>query len=502
MTSRRIGAAASWARWAGITLVVCLALVPIWGASRPATQDGPSHVYNAALANWVRGAHAPFDSAFDVKTGVQPNVATQVGLSFLGVRLGWGLAERVFASVVLIAGFLAILALSPAEPLMVMVGAWFASSWFLWMGFYDFALSIPCFVGLLLVLRRPPRDSRTLGILCAFILLYFTHVFSLAVGAAIAAFAIASDVRAGRGSWRELLVVVPALLAIAIGMVGGGAGSGGMAWSEPIRGRLTDFAAGDFLTTLVDLDTVVGVLVIGAVAVAVLSRLLRSGDGVPRLTAVEKCGVALLILSLAAPDSIGEGGYIPVRMRILGALALLTAIASVFRRFSPFVTRTAAAFLLALFTVRSGWLVREARAVDANRAVVKQLLLNAGATDGAWIVSRLSVYGHWPSRIGVYGHLAEGVATSPAVVVLNNYEALNDIFFVRWRIRPDSVSFQPAGDTLRAAMAPGSFGSTGPIYVLHDRGRPVSASDSSLDVLRTVAGGAFAVTVLEKRRRP
>jgi len=489
-----------WARAAGITLVACLALVPVWSASRPATQDGPSHVYNAALATWVRAGQAPFDSAFAVKTGVQPNVATQVGLSMLGARLGWPLAERGFVSVVLLASFLTVLVLAPCDAFAVMLAAWFGSSWFLWMGFYDFALSIPCFILLLLVLRRPPGEARALGILVALGLLYFTHVFTLAVGTGLAAFTIGVDARASRGSWRELWVVAPAIPAIAVGMLGGGAGSGGMAWTEPMLGRITDAGTGDFLTTLVDLDSVVGVIVVVAITVAVTSRLRRSADAARGLTAVEMFGVALLLLSLLAPDAIGEGGYIPVRMRILGALALFPAMVGAIQKLSPTVRRAAAAVLLAGFVLRTGWLVREGRVVDANRDTAQRLLVQAGATDGAWMVSRLTVYRDWPSRIGVYRHLAEAIATSPAITVVNNYETLNDIFLVRWRNRPDWVLFRPAGDTLRAELSPGSLTPPGPIFVLHERGRPVAAGDSTLHVARTVVGGSFAVTVLEKRR--
>jgi hypothetical protein len=502
MSSRRVGAIAFWVRLAGIALVACLVLLPVWSGSRPATQDGPSHVYNAALATWVRGGQAPFDSAFEIKTGVQPNAATQLGLSILGEHLGWPMAERVFVSVVLVASFLAILAMAQSEPLVTMIAAWFASSWFLWMGFYDFALSIPCFVLLLVVLRRPPGEARSLGILIALVLLYFSHVFTLAIGTGLAAFAIGADARAGRSAWRELWVVVPAMLALAIGVAGGGAGSGGMAWTEPMLARLADLGTGDFLTTLVDLDSAVGVIVILGVAIAVVSRLRPSGENARGLTAVETCGVALLLLSLLAPDSIGEGGYIPARMRILGALALFPAMVAALRRLSPIMTRTAAAVLLAVFAVRAGWLVREARAVDANRVLVQRLLADAGATEGAWIVSRLTVYRDWPSRVGVYRHLAEGVATSPASVVVNNYESLNDIFFVHWRTRPDWVSFRPAGDTLRAQLIPGRLAPRGPIFVLHERGRPISASGSTVAVLRTVEAGAFAVTALETQQKP
>src|SRR5205814_1897670 len=139
----------------------------------------------------------------------------------------------------------------------------------------------------------------------------------------------------------------------------------------------------------------------------------------------ELFGILLLALSLVAPDSIGEGGFIPIRLRLLGTLALLPAIAAVLRRLRPRVAYVLCTVLVAAFAARSYWMIADARAVHDERMAVSALVMQAGASKGSWLAGRLTAYRRRPFRIGAYRHLAERVAIDQQLVVLNNYEALN-----------------------------------------------------------------------------
>src|SRR5205814_6965263 len=88
-------------------------------------------------------------------------------------------------------------------------------------------------------------------------------------------------------------------------------------------------------------------------------------------------GIALIVLSFVAPDSIGEGGYIPIRLRFLGTLALLPAIAEVLRRLRPRTAGVVCAALISAFAVRTFWIVRDARAVHDDRVAVSALVAEA-----------------------------------------------------------------------------------------------------------------------------
>lgn len=480
-----------------IVAVIALMLLPIWGVPRLVTQDGSSHVYNAALAVWVQTGRAPFDSVFTVKSGIQPNVASHAALELLGATLGWALAERLVLTLAVLATFVAVVMTAPGGEVFVVTGGWLASSWFVWMGFYDFALSIPCFVLLLVALRTVSGDRRQLLLFVALALLFLTHIFTFAVGVGIATVAAIWDARIRGESRRDLRILIPSFLVLAVEVLAGGAAAGGMHWTDGLGARLADLLFGDFVMALRYPDGLAGIAIVVALAASVVARV-RARDSKPgKIGGVELCGIGLIVVSLFMPDIIGQGGYVPVRLRYLGALVLVPSLALYVRRLPPVATRIATGVLLTAFALRGAWMVRDTRVVNAEQATVSKLLAEAGAANGSWIVSRMSGGDRrWPARVGVYAHLAEGVATGSGMAVLNNYEALNDIFFVGWRGRPDWIAFQAEGDTLRARFLPGQIALPEPFYVLHDSRRPVAPADSSVETVRTVADGRFAITVV------
>src|SRR5205814_1646180 len=91
-----------------------------------------------------------------------------------------------------LAGFLALLVRSHSgqggAPLVALAPAagWLAQTWFVWMGFYDFALSLALYAALLLVLEREPTPRNRLLAQAVFAGLYLTHFLTFAVGAGLA----------------------------------------------------------------------------------------------------------------------------------------------------------------------------------------------------------------------------------------------------------------------------------------------------------------------------
>ncbi len=274
-----------------------------------------------------------------------------------------------------------------------------------------------------------------------------------------------------------------------------------MQWTRHAGLRLVDLVTSDFMVALHGPDTMAGLVCSIAVIAIVVTRFRdhRGGAGMPALSATGAFGLALIALSLVAPDTMGEGGYVPGRMRILGVLALLPDIALLAQRLPRAALVAANATLVAALVVRGGWIVRDAGVMEGHRQALDRLLTEAGVAEGDWVLSRLTVYRRRPFRVGAYGHLVEGVAASRAFTVLDNYEALNGVFSVSWRTRPDWITFRPYGDTLVARFIPGALHPPGPVYVVHERDRLVSSADARLAVGATRAEGRWAVTSLHRR---
>lgn len=467
----------------------------------PVTQDGPSHVYNAAIAAASNDESAPFAHLFVTREGIRPNAASHAILATLGPRFGWAAAERIVILMALVGTLVAAMLLVRGALPLVAFAAWLASSWFVWMGFYDFALSLPWFVALVLLLARSPPTRGPLLLQLLLAPLYLTHFFTFAVGVVLATVVFAARA-AGRSrfAWRELLPVVPAIALLLLEMATGAGGA--PAWTTAPAARLRDFATADFIVTVVWLDGVVGVatmLTVVSVVAGVVYRWRAAPVPWGDTSTLAAFGAVLVLLSLAAPDAVGEGGYVPARMRLLGVVALLPAMTAAAARLSRRRQLLAAVVLMATLGWRSFLLAREARAMGEMTAEVGGLLERAGARDGAWLVTRLSAYRRWPFRIGAYRHLGERAAVDRRLVVLNNYEALYGIFSVSWRGRPDWVFFRPRDGSLVATLVPGDIRWSGPMHVLHERTARV-VPDSTLEVVGMHVGRRFAVSTVRKHR--
>lgn len=490
------------ARLAG-AIVALLTIFPLLGAPVPVTQDGPSHVYNAAVAAQARKGTAPFAQLFQARADLRPNVASHWILTALGPRLGWRGAERTILLVALLGCLItALIVAGRAIPVIVFSG-WLASSWFFWMGFYDFVLSVPCFVALTLLLTSPPTTGRHIAIQVALAALYLTHLFTFAAGVAVTLLVFARRAtQSGRAGWREVLPALAALFILMLEVLAGGGVGGSPRWTATLTDRLRDAATGDFVTTVVWLDGAVGAaFVLVMIWLAWRSMVARGGrlPGWSELSPLTTFGVMLLLLSVMAPDSIGEGGYVPARMRLIGALALLPAIAGACATLSRRSQLGLAIALSIALAWRSVLLRAEARAMQDVTREVAVLLDRAGASRGAWMVTRLTAYRRWPFRVGVYRHLGARVAVDRGLVVLNNYEALYGVFSVSWRARPDWVQFRPDQHTLLASFVPGELSWNGPMYVLHERAHRVRSGDPRLTVAGVQAGPRFTITSLRQQ---
>lgn len=493
------GAAAQPARLLGLSLLVVgsAVLAPVWASPVVVTTDGPSHLYNAMVADAIRTGRSPYAVHMRLThRGLGPNRLSAFLLETLGRRVGWEVAERILVSLIMAAtfgllalllshvGFLAATALLP-------VAAWLAHSWFVWMGFYDFALSTAGYVGLLLVLGRRQGLVRDVLLLAALGFLYAVHFLTFAVGTGLAVAVTVWNAWQRRERWTGLIVVGPAALLAVIELATGGAGGGGVGWESPLK-AVAGLTFGDFVRSFHPTDAIGGSAIMGAAAASLVLRRRSLG-------ALDAFGALLLALSLVAPANVGSGGYVPIRLQMLGVVTLLPAIATTVARLPARWPSIGAAVVFVAFLAHAAYVVRVSSQVRRDLVVLERLLAADGASDGDWVRTRFVNVRRGLFRISAYRHLVDRIALRQRLLVLDDYEALYGVFAIAWRERPDWLTFRPAGRGLALELVPGDVRWTPLVHVVHEREWPLATADARLTLGPTLAADAFAVTPVRRR---
>lgn len=497
-------------RAAVVAVVAAAALVPVWASPVLVTTDGPSHLYNALVADAVLSERAPYAPYLEFdRDWTRPDRAAQFLLITLGRAVGFETGERVvftLAVVGTLAGLLALLGRSHSgkegAPLVALApaAAWLAQTWFVWMGFYDFALSLGLYAALLLLLEQEPTPRRRLLVQAVFAGLYLTHFLAFAVGVGLALAVPAWRALSRRGRWQEVAVAAPAFAVLFLELGSGGTGTGALrpadAW---LGGR--GLVIGDFVVSVHALDVVAGVLIMAAVWFA-LARRLRAAqrEGLASVSGADIFGLLLLVVSVAGPEQMGEGGFVAIRLRCLGVITLLPAIAEALGALSRRTLAAAAGVLLVTLVAHGALIVRDARIVNRNLAQLESLFSTARVPEGAWLRTRFMVYRRGLYSIGGYYHIADRLALRHGYIVLDNYEALYRIFSVGWRTRPDWVAFRQSREGLTVRLVPGNLRWHNALYVLHESDHPLQPADPRIEIDPTLTAGQFALTPV--RRRP
>ena len=490
-----------------LSVVAALVVVPIWASPVLVTTDGPSHMYNALVADAVESGRLPYARYMELNTDpTRPNQAAHALLVALGRTIGWETGERVvftLAVVATLAALLALLARPGATALVALApaAAWLTQTWFVWMGFYDFALSLACYAALVLVLERAPTPRRRLLAQGIFAALYLTHFLTFAVGTGLALATAGWRALTRQGRWGELAVAGPALALLLLELSVGGTGvSGAVTAADPGLGLL-GLVMGDFVMSVHWLDAVGGALIMAAVWFTLGSRLRAAQrDGLASVSGAEVFGLLLLVLSVVGPDQVGEGGFMAIRLRCLGAITLLPSVAMALRGVRAPALGVAAGAALAALAAHGALIVRDARLVHRDLSVLETLFAEARVPEGAWLRTRFGAYRRAPYGIARYSHIADRLAARRRLVVLDNYESYTRAFTVSWRGRPDWLTFRKSIEGLTVRMVPGDIPWPNVLYVLHEGDHRLQAADSRIEIGPTRIGGRFALTPV--RRRP
>jgi hypothetical protein len=304
---------AHWAIVSWVVLALFAAVAPVWLSTTLPSSDGGSHIYNAMIAHEVRAHSTPFDAIYMLRAAPRADFASDSMLRLLGPYIGWELAERILASLILIVSGLSFYSLSRSSlsgAYSATLACWLATNWFFWMGFFDFSLSLAPFAALVILLRTSEARLRWSWITVSLFALYATHLFTFAIGTAL--FICILFFRVLQEKVHSLWLVTGAIPAglLMYELLTGPVGHGGVSWAgwKAFERAVAGWAIGDFLITFTWIGLVVGTAVMIATWAGAIQRARRSLLA-KRWDPIDLFALALFAGSLIVPDHIGPGLY-------------------------------------------------------------------------------------------------------------------------------------------------------------------------------------------------
>lgn len=171
--------------------LLALQLVLVWAYPRFATQDGPSHLYNAAIIGALRsGSWSGVSSYFRISPHLVPNWTTYFLLVELMKVFSAATAEKILVSIYIVLFAFSFWWVStivrPGSEHFLIWGLVLGSNWFLSMGFYNFCFGLVFFLlcfGYWVKWRKSFGIRQWLTLFLLAFLLYFTHLFCFLMAA-------------------------------------------------------------------------------------------------------------------------------------------------------------------------------------------------------------------------------------------------------------------------------------------------------------------------------
>lgn len=418
-------------------------LLPLWlPRTLPPTCDGPSHVYNSMISQAVQQHDPDFSSTYKLRHFPRSNFATDTALRLLGSHFGWVTGERIWLTVLLLAQFAVFFAMLSALSIQwrLVLAAFLSNNWFLWMGFYDFTLSLALLGALILVLLRVPESWRYYALILVLSYgLYAAHLATFLLSVGVTGWVFLWRLRHKQMHWLGLAVLLLPLVLLASEASGpsahGGYGWGGLGLViTSIQGAIL----ADWLLTYSRVGFLLGILIMAVLWFGAWRAFRDRSNGAANAAQwwVPLLGVLLIVGSLAAPFYMGAGAYIPSRLRMIGGILLLASVnlgdpKLNFLRIPAF---SALASLALLF--QSVQIVKVAQDVYAKVERLKAVVAGANIPKGSWMFASLADNDDRLVRITPNRHLPARIYTQDGLRSLNNYEATIGNFEVQWLAEP------------------------------------------------------------------
>lgn len=487
-------------------------VAPIWMTEVLPTTDGPSHVYNAILSDSIRRGDEVIAARLTCKTGIRNNMATETLLSVFGPSLGWDTAERWHATLIALLTFFSMLAwiasrsgsgLASVAP----YAGWLSSSWFSWMGFYDFQLSL-AFFALLLVWLSSPRPAVLDAVVLPIVFgsLYVTHLYTFAAATGIGGVLVLGRMDRATLRWPRGIMLA-ALFAVGLFCIASNratsSGSTNIASLSQIGRNAIGLVTSDPLIGGTCLGIAAGVLVTLLFVAGALAFWRGAGRGkeedADRLSVVEWAALALLFGSIVLPDEIGQGSYVPLRTRALGVILLLPFAIAVVSAVWPNMARLLSYLLAFLLLGNAGVVIVTSREVAKEHRHIDAVLEELDLPAGTLVQAHLTPKSRPCFRVRTDLHLAERAFGERRLIAIDNYEAFLDTFAIAWKTRPDGLAIDPEG---RVSLVRRDGHGIELIYILHESDRTLTTNDHRLHIepVADLGGlGIDAVTIRANR---
>jgi hypothetical protein len=432
--------------------VVLAALAPVWTSAVLPTGDGPSHVYNAFVANELDRTPA-LAEVYELGPVLRPQLLADSFLRATGPLLGWWRSERLLFTLIVLGGLVALAGLAgTSDPAALALLVWIPGGWFAWMGFYDFSIGLAFLAMLVRSLER--GEDRAPHVWMT--LLLASHLFLAACGCVLLGVRWLAD----RG-WQALATLV-GWSALTAGLLVG-ATPGGLSPAIPAPNGLAHVLTSDPVLSHDPAGMLAGFCLFLMTGAGAWSRCRDRGAR----AVLGWLGVLFVLASLVVPEWIGRGGYVPTRMRCVALVLLAPAgVGALWRRGGAARAATVACAVAA-------WSVLIHQAVH-TRAYAHQLAATVrsidaavdalgGAPGGVALMVRDPFQQPGFGRVFAWERIPERIALPRAWPVLDDYEAGEPVFRVRWRGGSAPLSLALRNSTL-------SIG--GPwaraLYLVHD----------------------------------
>jgi len=304
-----------------IALLAAQLVLP-WTVRHFVTQDGPSHVYSAVTArDLLVHRHSIQRTLYHFRPAIVPNWTSTILLAIAATVAGVGNAERVMVDAIILLGFFSFRYASRSlsdQPLGFLPLANFLfHTWFLWLGFFNFALGMalcPALIGYFVRRRHAFGLKQAALIMAASVFLFFTHLIPAAV-AVLAILTIALWTR--RNILHTTVAVAPVIVLTLIYSHG----KPHIEWKPDVESALAGFPMHVFATAA---GTVGGQVLLGSgvlLCIAVTLLGLRPKDWRSEKGALAVAALICFLLYLFVPDQ-GLGGS-ETKIRLAWAVFIL-----------------------------------------------------------------------------------------------------------------------------------------------------------------------------------
>ena len=435
-----------WRKLPPLSLLILagLQIIPLWLFQYFPSQDGPSHLYNTNVLNSY-SIIPIFREYYYIHFSVAGNILSQLLLSGLAGIFGYSGGEKLFLTVytiLMIAGFSYLLTTlkCTATPFVLFVFL-FTPNYFLFMGFWNFCLSIPiCLISMSYYWKASIRPTTRSYVIFAVLslLTYAAHMLSwavLLVTIAVDTLLFAFVVWRSAGIRDGLAVIRPRAILAACGAIPAVLllfyatqinASGGGALEETLRARAWPLYSTSFLRGLSPAGQATSAFFVGTVvllfAVAALNRWRRNRQFLPTDNLLVS-SLTIAILSVAASNSLG-GAYVRERFSLYAWMLLVIWLAV--QSWSPAIQR-ATHVLLAIACI--GFAVTGLSSIEAwNRELGEYVTASQVIERGSTILP-IQLDMRTPNIDPIY-HAVDLIALRRAAVDLRNYEALLPYFTV------------------------------------------------------------------------